>query len=87
MPLRHYLQLALTEGIGPILMGRLIEALGSAQGAVGATTGDLRSIEGIGVAKAQGIHSALRMAEYSAWKGSLYDPRPPLLPRSTSGRL
>jgi len=63
MPLRHYLQLAMTDGIGPILMGRLIEALGSAQGAVGATTGDLRAIEGIGVAKAQGIHSALRAAE------------------------
>jgi DNA integrity scanning protein DisA with diadenylate cyclase activity len=60
MPLRHYLQLALTDGLGSILIGRLIEALGSAEAAVGATAGDLRSIEGIGAAKAQTIHSSLR---------------------------
>jgi DNA processing protein len=62
MPLRHYLQLALTEGIGPILMGRLIEAFGSAERAVSVSLGDLRSIEGIGATKAQMILTSLRGA-------------------------
>src|SRR5205814_9299597 len=33
MPLRHWLQLSLTEGIGPILISRLIDAAGSAEAA------------------------------------------------------
>ena len=60
MALRHWLQLALTEGIGPVLQTRLIEACGSAEGACGASTSQLRNIEGIGAAKSQQIHDALK---------------------------
>jgi len=66
MGLTHYLQLALTEGIGPILMGRLIESLGSAQNASNASLADLQSIEGIGSAKSQKIYRSLRGAEGAA---------------------
>ena len=63
MPLLHYLQLALTEGIGPILIGRLVETLGSAQNAAAASLAELQSIEGIGTAKSQKIHRSLRAAQ------------------------
>src|SRR5256885_9151928 len=63
MLLRHYLQLALTDGVGPITIGRLIETFGTAQGACAAPLADLRSIEGIGSTKSQKIHSSLRAAE------------------------
>jgi DNA processing protein len=66
MGLTHYLQLALTEGIGPILMGRLIESLGSAQNASNASLTDLQSIEGIGSAKSQKIYRSLRASEATA---------------------
>jgi hypothetical protein len=36
MALEHWLQLSLTDGIGPILQSRLIEATGSAEAACGA---------------------------------------------------
>src|SRR5688500_1040950 len=62
MALRHWLQLAMTDGIGPILIGRLIETAGGAEQACGATTSLLRNVEGIGAAKAQRIHDALREA-------------------------
>ena len=48
MSVRHWLQLALTEGIGPILTVRLILTAGSAEKACGANPGLLREIEGIG---------------------------------------
>jgi DNA processing protein len=60
--LRHWLQLAMTEGIGPILTQRLLAAAGSAEGACGATVGMLREIEGIGGAKATKIATGLRDA-------------------------
>jgi DNA processing protein len=62
MPLRHWLQLSLTEGIGPILIGRLIEAAGSAENACGMKSTQLRQIQGIGEAKASKLFSALRAA-------------------------
>ena len=62
MALTHWLQLALTEGIGPILTTRLIEIAGSAEAACGADAGLLRSVEGIGPGKSQEIHRALREA-------------------------
>jgi DNA processing protein len=61
MALAHWLQLALTEGIGPILTSRLIEAAGSAQAACEADAALLRSVDGIGP-KSQQIHQALREA-------------------------
>jgi len=62
MALTHWLQLALTEGIGPILTTRLIEIAGSAQAACQADAALLRSVEGIGPGKSQEIHRSLRQA-------------------------
>jgi DNA processing protein len=66
MPLVHYLQLALTDGLGPITIGRLIDAFGSAENAVASSAGELRDVEGIGAAKAQKIHSSLRSSAAAA---------------------
>jgi len=62
MAVSHWLQRALTEGIGPILTSRLVSASGSAEAACGADRRLLRDIEGIGAAKSQQIHDALRRA-------------------------
>ena len=62
MALRHWLQLALTEGIGPVLSRRVIEAAGSAEGACEATPALLKNVEGIGTSKAAKIGAALRDA-------------------------
>jgi DNA processing protein len=62
MALQHYLQLALSEGVGPITVGRLIETFGSAEGACAGSLAELRGIEGIGTAKSQKIYSAIRAA-------------------------
>jgi DNA processing protein len=62
MPVAHWLQLALTEGIGPILTSRLVAAAGSAEAACDANAHLLRSVEGIGPAKSQSISEALRRA-------------------------
>jgi DNA processing protein len=59
MPLRHWLQLALTEGVGPILQSRLIDSSGSVENACNASIAQLRKIEGIGAAKSQAIFDAL----------------------------
>lgn len=66
MPLLDYLQLALTDGVGPITLARMIEALGSAPAACAANVSQLRKIEGIGSAKAQKIHDSLRDAASEA---------------------
>jgi DNA processing protein len=58
--LRDWLQLSLTEGIGPILTRRLIEAAGSAQAACAADVGLLNNVEGIGLSKSRKIVAALR---------------------------
>ena len=62
MALRHWLQLALTEGVGPILSRRLIEKAGSAEAACTADLAMLRVVEGMGTAKSNRIHAALREA-------------------------
>ena len=62
MALTHWLQLALTEGIGPILTSRLVSAAGSAKAACAADRQLLRNVEGIGPAKSQQIYDALRRA-------------------------
>ena len=62
MPLRHWLQLAMTDGIGPILSRRLIESTGGAEAACDASAEGLAGIDGIGRAKAGKIQSALRAA-------------------------
>src|SRR5690242_19543708 len=61
--LRHWLQLALTDGIGPILIRRIIDAAGgSAEAACDASLNLLRNVEGIGRAKADRIAQSLKLA-------------------------
>jgi DNA processing protein len=62
MSLRDWLQLALTDGIGPILTSRLVAAAGGAEAAVHADARLLQTVEGIGSAKARQIAEALRKA-------------------------
>jgi DNA processing protein len=62
MALRHWLQLALTEGIGPILTSRLISIAGGAEAACAAGPELLRSIEGIGPAKSRAVFESLKRA-------------------------
>jgi DNA processing protein len=65
MALLHYLQLALTKGLGPITIGRMIEAFGTAEQAASASVGELQRVDGIGTTKARTIHSAMKAA--TAW--------------------
>jgi DNA processing protein len=60
--LQHWLQLSLTDGIGPVLARRIIDAAGSVDAACDASVALLRQVEGIGAAKASHIYSALRQA-------------------------
>lgn len=62
MALRHWLQLALTEGIGPILSQRIVQAAGSAEKACGADVDLLNNIEGIGLARSRKFVRALAVA-------------------------
>ena len=62
MSLRHWLQLALAEGIGPILTQRLIDAAMGVDAACAASPKLLREVEGIGAAKSQQIFEALKRA-------------------------
>ena len=62
MPLRHWLQLALTDGIGPILSRRIIDRTGRVEAACVADGKALRDVEGIGTAKAHKIQHAIREA-------------------------
>lgn len=66
MALLDYLKLSLTDGVGPITLARMIEALGSAAGACGASISQLKKIEGIGSSKAEKIHASLQQAESEA---------------------
>lgn len=60
MSLRHWLQLSLTDGVGPILGRRIIDAAGGIEAACEASPALLRNVEGIGSAKAGRIHESLR---------------------------
>ncbi len=62
MALRHWIQLSLTAGIGPILSKRLIEAAGGIEAACGASAHLLSQVEGIGTRKSESIHRALHEA-------------------------
>ncbi|HSV13394.1 MAG TPA: DNA-processing protein DprA, partial [Tepidisphaeraceae bacterium] len=62
MALCHWLQLALTDGIGPILARRLIETCGGVEAACAADTRTLQQIEGIGSHKSGNILASLRAA-------------------------
>jgi len=58
--LRDWLQLSLTNGIGPILIRRIIEAAGGAAAACRADIDLLNNVEGIGLAKSRVIARSLR---------------------------
>lgn len=60
---RALLALSLTPGLGPTLIGRLIESFGSANVAAGATAAQLERIRGIGPAKATSIAAGLAKAD------------------------
>ena len=62
MALVHWLQLSLTDGLGPVLIRRLVEMAGSAESACAVTRAELRRVEGIGEAKSRGIHESLQSA-------------------------
>lgn len=62
----HWITLNLTDGIGPILGRRIIDKAGSAQAACDATAAMLRSVEGIGTAKASKIADAIHAARAKA---------------------
>jgi DNA processing protein len=62
MAREHWLRLAMTDGIGPILIRRLIDNAGSAEAACEANTTLLLGIDGIGNAKARGILESMRAA-------------------------
>jgi DNA processing protein len=62
MSLHHWLQLALADGLGPILQRRLVDRCGSAAGACAASVEELKTVEGIGAAKASRIHASLKAA-------------------------
>ena len=64
--LRHWLQLSLTDGIGPILARRLIDAAGGIAAACDASQALLRNVDGIGSAKAGRIHASLRASADAA---------------------
>ncbi len=52
---RTYLRWALTDGVGPLIFSRLLIQLGDAEQALGAGTGVLKTVKGIGEQKAEAI--------------------------------
>src|SRR3954454_3267613 len=66
MPLIHFLQLALTDAVGPITLKRMIETLGPADSVCRASLAQLRTVEGIGTTKAEKIHASLGKARGAA---------------------
>lgn len=66
MSLLAWLTLSLTDGLGPILSRRLVDAFGNADDAVKATAAQLRAIEGIGSGKSSTIAASLGKARDEA---------------------
>lgn len=62
MALRDWMRLSLTDGIGPILIRRIVDAAGGAEPAAAASVALLRTVEGIGTSKASSIHASMRAA-------------------------
>src|SRR5688572_22809862 len=63
MALRHWLILAMTAGLGPIRLRRLLEATGGPEAATEAPAALLAQLEGIGTKTAGEIASGLREAK------------------------
>ena len=64
--MQHWLQLALADGLGPILIDRLIAAAGDAEKAAAASLSVLKAVEGIGGKSACKIHLALQESAAAA---------------------
>jgi DNA processing protein len=60
--LAHWVQLSLTDGVGPILSRRIIESAGGVGQACAASVALLRTVEGIGTAKASRIAESMQEA-------------------------
>ena len=63
MAIEHWLRLAMTDGIGPILIRRIIDAAGSAEAACEASLNLIRNIDGIGNVKAAAIRASMQAAD------------------------
>jgi DNA processing protein len=63
MAIQYWLRLALTDGIGPILIRRIVDAAGGAEAACEASINLLRTIDGIGTAKANAIRKSMQSAK------------------------
>jgi DNA processing protein len=63
MAREHWLRLAMTDGIGPILIRRIVEAAGDAERACAASVSLLQSLDGIGISKATKIHHSMHTAK------------------------
>lgn len=63
---RELLRLTLTPGVGPILARRLVEHFGTLDRMLGASTAELRRVEGIGEKLAPIIAAGLRASEQAA---------------------
>ena len=59
MPLKHWLILSITDGIGPVIARRLIERAGSVEAACEADANLLRTVEGVGATKSNSIARSL----------------------------
>lgn len=66
MALCHWVQLSLTEGLGPVLARRLVEAAGGAEAACKASSALVQSLEGIGPATSRQILDSLRKSADAA---------------------
>jgi DNA processing protein len=66
MAREHWLRLAMTEGIGPILIQRLVERAGGAEAACEASAAVFQSIDGIGSSKSAAIRESMRNAKVEA---------------------
>lgn len=66
MSLLAWLTLSLTDGLGPILSRRLVDAFGNADDAAKANANQLRAIESIGTAKSSSIAASLVKARDEA---------------------
>lgn len=66
MSLLGWLTLSLTDGLGPVLSRRLVNAIGNVDAAMTATASMLRGIEGVGATKAATIATSLTKARDEA---------------------
>ena len=63
MAREHWLRLAMTDGIGPILIRRIVEAAGDAERACAASVSLLQCLDGIGTSKATKIYHSLHASK------------------------